>query len=65
MLVSFFILILSSFFFNLGSASKRFDNLRKRFNNKRGNVQQQSRSGSGVSDVSKSETICSTLKAQA
>ena len=41
-------------FFNLGTTSKRFDNMRKEFNKKRRNVKQQSRSGSGVSNVSKS-----------
>ena len=47
------ILVFHSLSFNVGTASKRFDNLCKRFIEKPQNVQQQSRSGSGVSDVSK------------
>ena len=68
------VIIFYSFFFNEGTASKRFDNLRKRFCKKRGNVQQQSRSDWGVSDVFKYakdfkeyffgmvKTICSTTQ---
>ena len=41
-------------FFNLGTASKCFNSLPKRFNKKWWNVQQQSRCGLGVSYVSKS-----------
>ena len=52
------ILFFYSLFFDVGTDSKRFDNLCKRFIKKPQNVQQQSRSGSGVSDVSKYAKDC-------
>ena len=41
-------------YYHLGTALKRLDNLRKKFNEKRRNVQQHSRFGSGANVVSKS-----------